>query len=33
MKYVKTRELKMKRKVGGHYRDQYFDKYVDYLRE
>ena len=33
MKYVKTGELKMERKVGGHYRDQYFDKYMDYLRE
>lgn len=23
----------MERKVGGHYRDQYFEKYMDYLRE
>ncbi len=23
----------MARKVGGHYRDQYFDKYMDFLRE
>ena len=23
----------MVRKVGGHYRDQYFDKYMDFLRE
>lgn len=22
----------MERKVGGHYRDQYFEKYMDYLR-
>lgn len=33
MKYDLFGELKMERKVGVHYRDQYFNKYMDYLRE